>query len=212
MSGRTIKLVTIALVLLAALSFGHTATHAQDSGFKQIRDHLKTRYQAKKRGIPLLGLAKFAVRIVKPAGVKSFNITLFEELKNTNKLPDNELSAMMRNSLSPEWLPLVSVRRRNGDQVYVYAREAGKDIRLAVLVINEREAALARVKIDPKALRNFVDNPKILGISLSDSDDDRNSYDNQPQPDKTQPDKPPTNKSQPAPVDNSSNSNSQQAP
>ena len=206
LSGRPFKLVTAALVLLVALSFGHIAANAQDNGFKQIRDHLKTRYQAKKRGIPLLGLAKFAVKIIKPAGVKSFNLTIFEELKNTNRLPDSELSAMMKSALGPEWSPLVSVRTRSGDQVYAYAQEAGKDIRLAVLVINEREAALARVKIDPKALRNFVDNPKILGISLSDGDDTPNSYDNQSQPDKQ-----PTDKQQ-APVDNSSNSNSRQSP
>ena len=158
------------LVLAVLLSAGYSSAAAQnDKGFDAIAKHLKTRYQARKRSIPFFGLAKFAIRIVKPAGVKSLSLSIFEELKNTRELPDDELSGMMRNALSAEWQPLVSVRQRNGDQVYVYATEAGKDIKLAVLVINQREAMIARVKIDPNALRKFMDNPKILGISLGES-------------------------------------------
>ncbi|HKS29545.1 MAG TPA: hypothetical protein VJS44_17080 [Pyrinomonadaceae bacterium] len=177
------RLFIHALVLVAALSLGYSGAAAQQksggNGFDAITKHLKTRYQAKKRSIPFLGLAKFAIRIVKPAGVKSINLSLFEDLKNTGELPDQELNAMMREALSPEWQPLVSVRQRNGDQVYIYAAEAGKDVKLAVLAINQNQAVLARVKVNPDALRRFMDNPKLLGISLG--------GDNQPQPQALQP-------------------------
>jgi hypothetical protein len=171
---RPLKIFTHALVLLAILTVAHSHATAQKSGgggggFDALVKHLKTRYQARKRGIPLFGLAKFAVRIVKPAGVKSINLSFFEDLKNTGELPDNELSGLMRNALSQEWQPLVSVRQRNGNQVYIYAAEDGKDVKLAVLAINQSEAVLARVKIDPDALRKFLDNPKIMGISLGDN-------------------------------------------
>ncbi|HYO92719.1 MAG TPA: hypothetical protein VEQ40_13845 [Pyrinomonadaceae bacterium] len=165
------RLFIHALVLLTILSLGYSRAAAQKSGngFDAITKHLKMRYQARKKSVPFLGLAKFAVRIVKPAGVKSINLSLFEDLKNTGELTDNELSGLMRDALSPEWQPLVSARQRNGDQVYIYAAEAGKDVKLAVLVINQREAVLARVKVDPQALRRFMDNPKVLGISLGDN-------------------------------------------
>jgi hypothetical protein len=161
-----------ATVLLAVLAFAcSTATAQRKSGsdFNAIVKHLKTRYQAKKRGIPFLGLAKFAVRIVKPAGVKSISVSLFEDLKNTGELSDSELSGVMRNSLSEEWMPLIRVRQKGGNITYVYAAEAGKDVKLAVLSINQTEAVLARVKIDPDSLRKFLDDPKILGISLGDN-------------------------------------------
>lgn len=166
------KLFIHALFLLAIFSITSATAAAQNSkrsGFDAIVKHLKTRYQAKKKGIPLFGLAKFAVRIIKPAGVKSISISLFQELKNTNGLPDRELSGMMRSALSEDWQQLASVRQRNGDQVYVYAMGEGKDVKLAVLVINQTDAVLARVKIDPMALRKFLDNPRILGISLGDN-------------------------------------------
>jgi hypothetical protein len=162
------RLFIHALILLAILSISSASAPAQQrgGGFDAIAKHLKTRYQARKKGIPFLGLAKFAIRIVKPAGVKSINVSLFEDLKNTSGLPDGELSGMMRDSLSAEWQPLISIRQRNGDQIYIYATEAGKDIKLAVLAINQTDAVLARVKVEPNALRKFLDNPSILGISL----------------------------------------------
>lgn len=165
---RSLKRVSLyALILAAALSVSYRSAAAQNNqGFDRITKHLKTRYQAKKRSIPFFGLAKFAVRLIKPAGVKSISLSLFEDLKNTNELPDAELSDMMRNALSAEWQPLVCMRSRSGDQVYVYVAESGKDLKLAVLVINQSEAALARVKINPEALRKFIDDPKIFGISL----------------------------------------------
>ena len=168
------RLFINSLILLALLSVCYSTVSAQNGGgFDAIAKHLKSRYQAKKRSIPFMGLARFAVRIVRPAGVKSFNVSFFEDLKDTNALPDNELNGVMRNCLSTEWQPLVSVRQRNGDQVYIYAAEAGKDIKLTVLVINEREAALASVKVNPDAVRRFIDNPKILGISLADNDESK---------------------------------------
>ena len=168
------RVLVRALVLLTVLVIASASAAAQTKsgtgkGFDAITKHLKTRYQARKKSIPFLGLAKFAVRIVKPAGVKSINVSLFEDLRNTDGLPDNELSALMRNALSAEWQPLISVRQRNGDQIYVYAMEDGQDIKLAVLAINQSDAVLARVKIDPKALRKFLDDPRILGISLGDN-------------------------------------------
>jgi hypothetical protein len=142
------------------------AQKSKGSDFDAIAKHLKARYQAKKKSIPFFGLAKFAIRLVKPAGVKSINVSIFENLRNTGELLDSELSSVMRNNMSAEWQPLVTVRQRNGDMVYIYAAEAGKDIKLAVLAINQTNAVLARVKIDPNALRKFMDDPQIMGISL----------------------------------------------
>lgn len=173
------RLLLHTLILLAILSLSYTSVAAQKAkgnGFDAIAKHLKTRYQARKRGIPFLGLAKFAVRIVKPAGVKSINLSIFEDLKNTGELGDAELSGLMRASLSEEWLPLASIRQRNGEQIYIYAAEDGKDVKLAVLAINQSEAILARVKVDPNALRGFLDNPKILGISLGDRGQERAAF------------------------------------
>jgi hypothetical protein len=157
------------LLLAALLSFPITSARADDRAFKAISTHLKTRYKAKRKGIPFLGLATFAVKLVRPAGVKSIKMAIFENLDDSGNINHTELHAVIRESLDQEWQPLVRVySRKGGQQVFVYAREEGRDIKLMVFTLGQTEAMLARVKLNPGALAKFMENPKILGISLKD--------------------------------------------
>lgn len=156
------------LALAVALSFDYTTAHAKDNPFDAIAKHLKSQYKAKRRKIPFMGLANFAVKIIRPAGVKSIKVAIFEELDHASAAAtaNNELNLIMRNALSPEWRPLVRVRSRDGGQTYVYATEEGKSVKLMVVNIARDEAVIARVKVNPEKLKDFLENPRILGISL----------------------------------------------
>lgn len=165
---KTIIHTLVALVITATIlvSIPQTA-RADDPEFDAITKHLKLRYNAKRISIPFLGLARFFVRIVRPAGVKSFKVAIFENLNFAEGQTDTGLGLVMRNALSPEWQPLARVRSRDGEQVYVYAREAGENIKLMVVTIDRTDAVVARVKLSPKKLSEFLSNPKILGISVN---------------------------------------------
>ena len=157
----------VALVITTVLVTSTPQTaRADDAEFDAITKHLKQRFNARRVSIPFLGLAKFFVRIVRPAGVKSFKVAIFEDLNVGAGQTDAGLGLVMRGALSPEWQPLVRTRSRAGEQVYVYAREAGENIKLMVVTIDRTDAVVARVKLSPKRLREFLDNPKILGISI----------------------------------------------
>lgn len=157
----------VALVITAALVIGIPQTaRADDPEFDAITKHLKQRFNAKRVSIPFLGLANFFVRIVRPAGVKSFKVAIFEDLNLGAGQSDAGLALVMRGALSPEWQPLVRTRSREGGQVYVYAREAGENIKLMVVTIDRTDAVIARVKLSPKRLSEFLQDPKILGISI----------------------------------------------
>lgn len=154
------------LALAVALSFGSAPASAKDHEFDAIAKHLKSQYKAKRRKIPLMGLANFAIKIIRPAGVKSIKVAIFEELNHAPAVGDNALSLVMRNALSPHWQPLVRLRSRNGEQMHVYAAEEGKSVKLMVVTIDGSEAVVARVKINPEKLKEFLENPKLMGISL----------------------------------------------
>ena len=158
----------VAFVITASLlGVAPQTARADDPEFDAITKHLKLRYNARRISIPFLGLAKFFVKIVRPAGVKSFKVAIFEDLNFTAGQMDTELSLVMSSALSPEWHPLLRTRSRDGEQVYVYAREAGENIKLMVVTIDRTDAVVARVKLSPKKLREFLNNPKILGISIN---------------------------------------------
>src|SRR5215216_4671404 len=118
-------------VTATLISFTAPAARADDPEFDAIASHLKSHFNARRISIPFLGLANFFVRIVRPAGVKSFKVAIFEDLNFTQgQNATSRFNAVMRSALSPEWQPLVRVRSRDGEQLYVYAREAGENIKL----------------------------------------------------------------------------------
>jgi hypothetical protein len=157
-----------ALIVTATLiSAAAPAARADDPEFDAITSHLKSAFNAHRVSIPFLGIANFFVKIVRPAGVKSFKVAIFEDLSFAPGQLGNGFNAVMRSALSPEWQPLVRVRSRDGEQLYVYAREAGENVKLMVVTIDQTDAVVARVKLSPKRLADFLQDPKILGISIN---------------------------------------------
>ena len=166
-------LVGFALLFLV-LAFTAPRVEAKPSEYKLLVKNLKTKYKAKKVKIPFLWLARFAVSVAKPAGVKSFSITLFEDLQFSRETLDAEMQSMMRNSFGEEWSPILRVRSREGEKVYMYMREAGKSVKVTFVTINKENAAIVRATFDPDKLADFMENPKIFGVSLNDTDKQEN--------------------------------------
>jgi hypothetical protein len=165
------QILMAAAFLFLTLSLNAPAAHAKGGEYGQIVRHLKTKYRAKKVKIPFMWLARFAVSVARPAGVKSFSVTIFEDLKFSKETLDEEMQAAMRDSFGAEWSSILRVRSRTGEQVYMYMRDAGKDsVKISLVTINDKQAAVIRATINPDRLAEFMDNPKIFGISLDDRD------------------------------------------
>jgi hypothetical protein len=153
------------MVLLPA---SYMTARAEDREFQAITTHLKARYQARRKRIPFLGLANFAVKLVHPAGVKSIKIAFFEELKDYGNINHAELNSVIRAALDDRWQPLVRVySRKQGEQMFVYVRNEGQDIKLMIVSLEQNEAFIARVKLNPLTLARWMEKPEIMGISLS---------------------------------------------
>jgi hypothetical protein len=165
------KLLMMPAFLLLIFAFAAPAAEAKGGEYKAIVKHLKTKYRAKKVKIPFMWMARFAVSVVRPAGVKSFSVTLFEDLKFSRETLDAEMQTAMRNSFSADWSPIFRVRSRDGEQVYMYMREAGSSVKIAVVTIDRQQAAVIRATFNPEKLADFINDPKIFGISLNDNND-----------------------------------------
>lgn len=167
-------LLVASALLVAAFTFAvPTAEARKPNEYNNIVKHLKSRYQAKKVSIPVLWLAKLAVKVVRPAGVKSFSLTMFEDLKFSRDTLDAEMQTAMRSSFGPEWTSMFRVRSRDGQQAYMYIRESGKNIKLTLVTIDKAQAAVIRATFSPEKLAEFINDPKIFGISLRDGDSGR---------------------------------------
>jgi hypothetical protein len=163
--------------MLFVFAFAVPETKANGNEYKSVVKHLKTKYKAKKKKIPFMWLARFAVGVVRPAGVKSFNVTLFENLSFSRGTLDAEMQAALKNSMSPEWTPIMRVRSRAGEQVYMYMRESGESVKLMLVTIDKDQAAVIRARFNPEKLADFINDPKIFGISLDDNKEHANLND-----------------------------------
>jgi hypothetical protein len=175
------NLLTAMTLLLLVFTFAVPSANAKGGGeYKAVVKHLKTKYRAKKVKIPFMWLARFAVSVVRPAGVKSFSVTIFEDLKFSRETLDEEMRSALKNSFSADWSPILRVRSREGEQVYMYMREAGKSVKITVVTIDKEQAAVIRATFNPEKFAEFINDPKIFGVSLNDND--RQATNNPPKP------------------------------
>jgi hypothetical protein len=164
------KILILLTLLILVSAFSAPAAEAKGNEYEKVVKHLKTKYQAKKVKIPMIWLARFAVRMVRPAGVKSFSITMFENLQISRDTLDEEMQAAMKNSLSGDWSPILRIRSREGQQAYMYMREAGANsVKIMLVTIDKNNAAVIRAAFSPDKLAEFVNDPKIFGISLNEN-------------------------------------------
>jgi hypothetical protein len=169
---RNNRVLTALALSVIFLSFASAVT-AKPNEYDLVIRHLKEKYKAKKVGIPFMTLARLVVAVARPAGVKSFKITLFDGLQFSRETLDQEMQASLRKTFSPEWIPILRVRSREGQQVYMYMRESGNDVKINLITIDKQEAAVIRATFNPDKLIEFMNNPRIFGISLDDKSYDK---------------------------------------
>jgi hypothetical protein len=161
-----IRLSAVTLVVASV----HVNAFSGDRSFSSLVKHIESNYNAKRQGIPMLGLARFAVRIIKPAGVKNFKVVMLKELDFSTSPAGAEFHAFVRSAIDPSWQPLARYSSRTKQQwAYIYAQQEAEDIKFLVVTLQKREAYVVQLKFSPEKLARFLDNPRILGIPLGDS-------------------------------------------
>jgi hypothetical protein len=157
-------------LILAAIGLSALVQTAVAKGneYDAICDHLEQRYDAKKVKIPFMWLARFAVAVVKPAGVKAFKVTRYRDLRFSPETLNEEMKLTMSNAFGNEWSPILRMRSARSEQAYMNIKESGKNLKIILVTINRDEAIVVRATFNPDKLVAFMENPRMFGISFSD--------------------------------------------
>src|SRR5262245_29288879 len=110
---RSIIIVTAAVL---AVSVVPESAFAGDKSFSTVVKHIESNYNAKRRGIPMLGLARFAVKLIKPAGVKNFKVVMLENLDFSNRPSGIEFHPFVRAAIDSSWHPVAQYSSRPKEQ------------------------------------------------------------------------------------------------
>lgn len=162
------QFVVIVVFLSSVICVSSLSVNAKPREYKAVVQHLKTNYKAKKVNLFFMWAARAIVSIAKPAGVKSFSLTVFRDLKFSRETVDTEMQAAMRKSYGPEWSQVFHVRSREGQQAYLYLREAEKNVKVVLVTIDKENAAVIRATFSPEKVAEFINDPKLFGVSLGD--------------------------------------------
>jgi hypothetical protein len=157
-----------------------------DESYNSIVKHIKTSYNAKQQGFfGAMMLARLAVKIVKPAGVKNFKMTLLRDLDYSHAAApeDGHFHSFIRSNIDPRWAPLVEYSSpRERQWSYVYVTRENEDIKVLVITLQQHDAVVLQTKFSPEKLAEFMNNPQIMGISLN---SDKKTNDSSVKPEET---------------------------
>src|SRR5262249_12422672 len=165
---RFLRRNSIAVVLLSLVP---VVAAAGDECFSTVVKHIKSNYHAKQQGFfGAMMLARFAVKIIKPAGVKNFKVVLLRDLDySEGPAPATaQFHSFMRDKIDPRWQPLVQYSSpRERQWSYVYITREKEDVKLLVVALAQKDAFVLQTKFSPAKLVEFMNNPQIMGVSLS---------------------------------------------
>lgn len=167
-SKRLFTRLSIAVVLL---TLAPSASLAGDESFSSVVKHIKSNYHAKQQGFfGAMMLARFAVKVIKPAGVKNFKLVFLRDL-DYSEAPSpksGQFHSFIQSKIDPIWTPLVQYSSiREKQWTYVYITRENEDVKLLVVTLQQKDAVVLQTKFSPAKLVEFMNNPQIMGISLN---------------------------------------------
>ncbi len=197
----TIKRSPLLLLLaIIIVGFSNRAAFADDNSFSSVVKHIESQYNGKRQGTyGGVSFARFLVKVIKPAGVKNFKVVYFK----TVDFPDGSsrrgmnFHTAVRGRINKEWTPLVQYSSPAERQwTYVYAHFLTNDVKVLVVTLQKEQAFVIQTKFSPEKLIEFMNNPKIMGISLKGNSNNQPSPEDKDDPDEDREDneKPPDNK------------------
>ena len=167
------RLLTRLSITVVLLTLAPAASLAGDDSFSSVVKHIKSNYHAKQQGFfGAMMLARFAVKVIKPAGVKNFKMVLLRDLDYSEApSPRNgQFHAFIQSKIDPRWTPLVQYSSpREKQWTYVYVTREKEDVKLLVVTLQQKDAVVLQTKFSPAKLVEFMNNPQIMGISLNDN-------------------------------------------
>src|SRR6185503_20210340 len=174
------RLLTRLSITVVLVSLAPTGALAGDESFSSVVKHIKSNYHAKQQGFfGAMMLARLAVKIIKPAGVKNFKVALLRDL-DYSEAPSpqgGQFHSFIRTKIDPMWTALVQYSSpREKQWSYVYVSREKEDVKLLVVTLSQRDAVVLQTKFSPERLVEFMNNPQIMGMSLNGENHSRDSH------------------------------------
>ena len=161
-----IRFLTRALLLLSLFYLLPATAHAKGGDFDAVVRNVKVTCGGKRVRIPFLGLAGFATKLVRPAGVKSFKLAVFEDQNFAGDF--TKFRTSLNDALNVTWMPLIqTLSAKNEEQVYIFLKSTGEKYDVLVVTIEQRDATVVQVTLSSKNLAILLRDPEGTGKAIT---------------------------------------------
>ena len=171
-SKRYLTQLLIVAVLISVAPGAASAGTAGDESFSSVVKHIKSNYRGKQQGFAgFVSFARFLVKVIRPAGVKNFKVTMLTDLDYSRAArPETpEFHTAIQDRIHAMWSPLVQFSSpREKQWTYIYVTQEKKDVKILAVAVQEKQAVVFQMKFSPEKLGAFISDPKIVGISFKD--------------------------------------------
>jgi hypothetical protein len=164
-----------ALVLAAVLATAN-AVQARNDDFNSVVKMIEQFYRVKHQGIPFLAKAGMkaattaarikggtARRIAEAGSVK---VAVFENQDFEGDF--TKFRSSLNQALNATWMPLLqTLSATDGEQTYIYLRDAGEKFNVLVITIAQRDATVVQVTLSPKNLALLLKDPEGTGKAIT---------------------------------------------
>jgi hypothetical protein len=152
---RPISLMAVCGIVAVALIAPDQAQAKDDFG--RIVHHIESRYHVHRQHRWVMGLAGFTVKFWHFAGIKNFKCAIYEHQQFANSGSDTRFDEIVRGAMDSGWQPIVqSYDRRSGERTYIYAQDLGKEMKVLLVNLDQSNAVVLQVKVNPEKLAAFV--------------------------------------------------------
>ena len=144
------------LVVMLAIS---SAACGADWEFDRVVKTIEHQYGLRQTHIPLMGVANFFVKVVRPGGATGFKLAVFENLRSGER-DQQELDRFMDDIGGGDLHRLLRVHsRRDGESAYIYLGNLGRTTRMLLVTFDRNEATVMQVNLDVDAMLRMLNDP-----------------------------------------------------
>jgi len=138
-----------------------SAAYGADWEFDHLVKSIENHYGVHRTHVPLMGVASFAVKVIRPAGAAGFRLAVFEDFSGVSGYRDQgDLDRFMEQVCSGRLHALVVTHsRRDGESSYILAGEIGKNTRLLVATFGRDEAIVVEAQVSITTLLRAISSP-----------------------------------------------------
>jgi hypothetical protein len=143
----------VALVAISSAGWG------ADWEFDRVVNAIEHQYGVRHTQIPLMGVANFFVKVVRPGGATGFKLAVFEDLRSDEQ--DQEALDRFMDRIGESGLHrLLRVHsRRDGQSAYIYLGDLGRTTTMLLVTFERNEATVMQVNLNVDALLRMLNDP-----------------------------------------------------